>query len=89
MIAKGIQCFGRVQGVFFRASTVDKALELGVNGWVKNEHDGSVLIHAEGAEQPVKNLQEWCKSGPVHARVSEVKVWDKEVKGYSSFEIIR
>lgn len=89
MIAKGIQCFGRVQGVFFRASTVDKALELGVNGWVRNERDGSVLIHAEGEEQPMNNFQEWCKSGPAHAKVSEVKVWDEGIKGFSSFEIIR
>ena len=87
IVAKGIQCFGRVQGVYFRASTVDKAKELGLKGWVKNERDGSVLIHAEGEEQPIKDLLDWCKSGPVHARVSEVKVWNEEVNRYTSFEI--
>ncbi len=44
MIAFRIKVTGRVQGVFFRASTKEKAEELGINGWVRNEPDGSVLI---------------------------------------------
>ncbi|MEQ9567382.1 MAG: acylphosphatase, partial [Pseudomonadales bacterium] len=46
MIAYRIHVVGRVQGVFFRASTREKATSLGLKGWVMNQHDGSVLIEA-------------------------------------------
>ena len=89
MIARTIHCIGRVQGVFFRASTKDQALSLNISGWVKNQGDGSVLIHAEGNEEAMNNLIEWCKIGPAQAIVDEVKVRDSEIEGFSSFDIIR
>jgi acylphosphatase len=72
---------GRVQGVFYRASTKDEAERLGINGWVKNRNDGSVEILAEGDELVVRELIEWCKKGPPHAKVKEVKVDWEEYKG--------
>lgn len=89
MAAKGIKCFGKVQGVFFRASTKNLADNLGVAGWVKNEDDGTVLIHAEGDESSLEELYKWCEAGPEFASVTEVKVWDKKEEGLRSFEIRR
>lgn len=65
---------GKVQGVFYRASTVTKAQQLGVNGFVRNEPDGSVYMEAEGNEDKLNELIAWCRVGPPRARVDEVAV---------------
>ncbi len=65
---------GRVQGVSYRASTVDEARRLGLVGWVKNLLDGRVELEAEGPDDKVAALLEWCKSGPPNARVDGVAV---------------
>lgn len=84
-----ITCFGRVQGVFFRASTQKEALALGVKGWVRNEKDGSVRIVVEGDAQNVDQLIQWAYSGPEGANVIRVDVVEEELLGFSSFEIRR
>jgi acylphosphatase len=84
-----IQVIGKVQGVYYRQSTRDKALELGLKGTVQNLPDGSVLIYAEGNEEKLNELISWCYKGPIMARVNEVKVSDAEIKNFSTFEIIR
>tara|TARA_Y100001972_G_scaffold119036_1_gene159844 strand:+ start:6486 stop:6755 length:270 start_codon:yes stop_codon:yes gene_type:complete len=89
MVAKSIHCIGKVQGVYFRASTKDVAKALGLSGWVKNQADGSVLIHAEGDEKAVHQLIDWCKHGPEHAVVKSVAVAGSTIEGYRSFDIIR
>jgi acylphosphatase len=70
------RCFvaGKVQGVFFRASTRQKALELGCRGYAKNLPDGRVEVLAVGEPQAVTSLIEWLWSGPPSARVSTVNV---------------
>ncbi len=65
---------GRVQGVFFRAETVDQAVGLGLVGWVRNRRDGSVEVVAEGEKARLEQLIAWCRQGPPLARVSEVAV---------------
>jgi acylphosphatase len=60
---------GRVQGVFYRQSTREKALELGLTGYVENLSNGSVRILASGEEQGLEALYKWCRSGPPQARV--------------------
>lgn len=65
---------GKVQGVLYRASTVTKAQQLGVNGFVRNEPDGSVYMEAEGNEDKLNELIAWCRVGPPRARVDEVAV---------------
>jgi acylphosphatase len=80
---------GRVQGVFYRASTHQKASELGLKGFVRNEPNGDVYIEAEGDEQVVQNLISWCKQGPPRARVDHVDVKEIPVKGYDAFEVRR
>lgn len=64
---------GKVQGVFFRASTRKVALELGLLGWAKNCPDGSVEVLASGPENAVSQLTTWLQQGPAHARVDDVK----------------
>lgn len=77
---------GRVQGVSFRWYTEQRARELGVNGWVRNEPDGSVALHAEGDDQAVDALVEWCRTGPALARVRNVAVREAAVTGATTFE---
>ncbi len=84
-----IQVIGKVQGVYYRQSTREKAIELDLKGTVQNLSDGSVLIHAEGNENNIQQLISWCHKGPIMAKVSEVKSTEFEIKNFSSFEIIR
>ncbi len=63
---------GRVQGVFFRASTQAEALRLGLTGWVKNLSDGRVEAYAVGPRDNLLSLQTWCGNGPTQARVDQV-----------------
>ncbi|MBW1916022.1 MAG: acylphosphatase [Deltaproteobacteria bacterium] len=80
---------GRVQGVFFRDSTRREALRLGVFGWVKNRFDGSVEVLAEGPEDKIDQLIEWCHQGPSYARVSRVNETQEEWSGeFDSFDIV-
>lgn len=80
---------GRVQGVFFRASTKEQADALGITGFVKNEADGGVYIEAEGDDQALTQFIEWCKVGPPHAVVSHVKIMEDKPKQFLSFKIVR
>jgi acylphosphatase len=70
---------GRVQGVAYRASTVEQARAHGVTGWVRNLPDGSVELEAQGDAARVSALLAWCAHGPPAARVSAVKAEDREV----------
>ncbi len=67
-----IMVHGRVQGVFFRASTQTRALELSLVGWVRNLPDSWVEIHAEGDQENLELLIEWCRQGPPSAKVTRV-----------------
>lgn len=69
-----INVSGRVQGVFFRDSARQQADRLGLSGWVKNLPDGQVEVVADGEPQKVRELAQWCESGPPEARVEEVQV---------------
>jgi len=80
---------GIVQGVYFRQSTKEKALELGIAGVVKNLPDGSVFIMATGTGEQLDQLVQWCKVGPANAKVTFVNVEKLEVKEYPGFTITR
>ena len=64
---------GRVQGVFFRASTCTEALRLGLNGYARNVADGSVEVLASGDAAALDELQRWLHIGPPAARVQSVQ----------------
>ena len=72
---------GKVQGVFYRAHTQAKARELGLTGWVRNLPDGRVEILAEGEEEKLKALKEWCHEGPPLAVVTDVEVVEEAYRG--------
>lgn len=65
---------GKVQGVCYRASTKQKADELGVTGWVKNTSDGNVEALFEAEKTVIDEMIAWCWIGPPLARVFDVKM---------------
>jgi len=65
---------GKVQGVWYRASTKQKADELGLTGWVKNTVDGNVEAVFEGEKIRIDAMIAWCWVGPPMARVTDVKM---------------
>lgn len=78
---------GRVQGVWFRASTRDTASRLGVAGWVRNLPDGSVEAVFEGESAAVARAVEWARTGPERALVSSLEECAETPEGLSGFEI--
>ena len=85
--AADLRVTGRVQGVSFRWYAAREARRLGLAGWIRNEPDGSVHAHAEGAEEAVEEFVTWCRHGPPAARVEAVTVTDVESTGAASFDI--
>jgi acylphosphatase len=91
MALKQLQLFirGRVQGVYFRASTQREARRLGLTGWVRNRPDGSIEILAEGEEAAIRELYGWAQKGPTAARVERVDTrWRSYAGEYAEFRII-
>jgi acylphosphatase len=69
---------GRVQGVYYRASTQETARGLGLCGWVRNVPDGRVELEAEGPGDAVQRLIDWLHAGPPAARVDDVRIHERE-----------
>ncbi len=80
---------GLVQGVFYRQSLYDQARQLGINGMVRNEPDGSVYAEIEGAEEALRSLIAWAWEGPQRARVERVEVEEGQERGYGGFHVHR
>ena len=79
---------GRVQGVFFRVSTLEQARHWKVRGWVANTPSGHVEAVFEGEENAVDRLVQWCRKGPPGALVSDVEVHLEPYTGeFSDFTI--
>ena len=78
---------GRVQGVFFRQSAIEKARELGVAGWVRNCADGSVEAHVEGDAEAVQAMLDWLGKGPPSAQVAQVQVAEVGTENFTDFGI--
>lgn len=80
--------YGHVQGVFFRASTLERAQSLRLFGWVENLPDGAVEIVVEGPRYAVDSMIEWAKQGPYLAEVTDVNVrFDKPRDEFETFMI--
>ncbi len=86
-IARHVRITGRVQGVFFRAWSVEQAHELGVTGWVRNCPDARVEAHVEGDEAAVEQMIERLRRGPPDARVEDVRLWEVEPCEFDGFEV--
>lgn len=80
---------GKVQGVFFRASAKEKADELGIKGFARNQPDGRVYIEAEGDSEKLILFKTWCKLGPRRAQVEHTEVKEGDVQHFSDFSIPR
>lgn len=79
MVARHCFVSGRVQGVFYRASTRQKAVELGLSGYARNLPDGRVEVLAVGEPAAVGSLIEWLASGPPAAHVADVEVREIDI----------
>lgn len=76
---------GRVQGVFYRQTTKEKARQLSLQGWVANAADGSVVIEASGPDTSLEALISWCWQGPPASKVDSVDVeWFSDCSDKSS-----
>lgn len=80
---------GRVQGVYFRATTRDVAESADVDGWVRNLDDGRVEAHFEGTASAVEDLVAFCREGPPRASVTDVDVERVETEGFEGFTVRR
>jgi acylphosphatase len=87
--AVSVRITGRVQGVWFRASTKSIADQLSLNGFVRNEPDGAVYAEVSGDPAAIREFITWCHRGPELARVTEVVVTDIKDLGIQGFEVRR
>jgi acylphosphatase len=78
---------GRVQGVSFRDATRSQAEQIGLSGWVRNTQDDRVEAVFEGEPDAVRQMIDWCESGPSSADVEDVSVENEQPEGLSGFEV--
>lgn len=83
LVIKGI-----VQGVFYRSSAQETALNLGLKGWVRNLPDGNVEAVFEGPSENVRKAVDWCRQGPPGASVSEIdEQWSDCTGEFKGFDV--
>jgi acylphosphatase len=80
---------GKVQGVWFRKYTLDKAVQLQLTGTVHNTSEGDVAIVATGTEDQLADFIEWCWMGSPKSKVTSVTVEDVETKTFKGFEVVK
>lgn len=73
-ITKHLRIHGRVQGVYFRESMRQQAIELGVAGWVRNRSDGTVEAMVQGETSRVEQMIAWARNGPPSAEVDGLEI---------------
>lgn len=86
MIARHLMIHGRVQGVWYRAWTVETARSLGLTGWVRNRTDGSVEAVVEGDESVITQFLALAHVGPTAAKVARIDATDTDVRAFATFE---
>ncbi len=77
---------GRVQGVWFRGTTRERALALGVAGWACNRPDGTLEAVFEGEAEAVERLVSFCETGPRGAAVTRAERFEEQPEGLAGFE---
>ncbi len=78
---------GKVQGVFYRQSTKDIALKLGIKGYVKNMDNGDVYIKATATKELLDQFCEYCKTGPPKAIVQSILITEVPLEEFKTFKI--
>ncbi len=84
---KRVVVHGRVQGVFFRDSTRQRAQAAGIAGWVANRSDGTVEAVLEGDAESIERLVGFMRDGPRGADVERVDVSEEEPEGLAGFDV--
>jgi acylphosphatase len=87
LIRRRVIVHGRVQGVFFRDSTRQRARSRGVGGWVRNNPDGTVEAAFEGEREDVEAMVRFCEQGPRGAVVERIEVFEEEPEGLGGFTV--
>lgn len=80
---------GKVQGVYYRQSAMEKAIALAITGTVQNTEDGDVLIIATGNPDQLSTFTDWCLVGPPRANVTEVLIEEIPLQTFTGFRVIR
>ena len=80
-----VRITGRVQGVWFRGWTVDEAIRLKLDGWVRNRRDGSVEALFAGPAQAVEQMIAACRRGPPAASVDDLAISPAEPPAQTGF----
>jgi acylphosphatase len=89
MICRRFLVSGRVQGVFYRASTRQQARQQGLSGWVRNRYDGRVEVLACGDEDQLEAFAKWLEIGPEHAKVTNIEVSTENLPAAATtFEVL-
>jgi acylphosphatase len=85
--AREVVVRGIVQGVFFRAECQREARRAGVDGWARNQSDGTVRAYFEGPPASVESMVAWCRHGPRDAVVDDLDVVEREPSGVRGFDL--
>lgn len=80
---------GKVQGVYYRASARDTALDLSLTGWIKNTAQGHVEAFATGPQQALQQFIDWCRQGPPDAAVTDILIESMPETPFPDFSIRR
>lgn len=89
LVTYSIIVSGKVQGVFYRQSTREKATTIGITGTVENLSNGDVKIIATGTKEQIETLMHWCKQGPQKAIVTMVEITELPLQSFDQFSIKR
>lgn len=89
LVTYSIIVSGKVQGVFYRQSTREKAITIGITGSVENLSNGEVKIIATGTKEQIETLMQWCRQGPPKAIVTTVEIAEVPLQSFGQFSIIR
>ena len=84
MISVHVFISGKVQGVWYRANTKNKAEEIGIKGWIRNTRDNKVEALFQGNEKQINDMISWCKKGSPMARVTDIKF--EEIQDLNIFD---
>jgi len=86
IVARRLSIHGRVQGVWYRASAQAEAGRLGLRGWVRNRHDGSVEAVVIGMQTAINDFIDWAQLGPPKAQVLRIEISAADEEPTEGFE---